>query len=278
MDSRPYSMPTLKEEPKPPVFYDIDRGHKSSLAKTMRTSPIRYSCMRSTAPRFPREGKDSTPFGVYDLSSTTPKKSIENCTRDSRRFYAASFESRTPRFRSTPVPLATDASYNVDKVMNSDPATTSKVLESSPVNYSILRSKYKRFNDKPGEHGEGPDALYDVDSGPKASLQKSIATSPIKYGNMRAGTGRHKGEFKYETPPSLGPGTYNYEHPKPKVSPPLSSMISRSSRFAGQRGGPGLGSTWSQEKDLKAGWSSGPSISKTEYTRPVYMPKSLNKK
>jgi hypothetical protein len=33
--------------------------------------------------------------------------------------------------------------------MNSSPATTEKFLESSPVNYSILRSKYKRFNDKP---------------------------------------------------------------------------------------------------------------------------------
>eukprot|EP00200_Dunaliella_tertiolecta_P005273 CAMPEP_0202351256 /NCGR_PEP_ID=MMETSP1126-20121109/7979_1 /ASSEMBLY_ACC=CAM_ASM_000457 /TAXON_ID=3047 /ORGANISM="Dunaliella tertiolecta, Strain CCMP1320" /LENGTH=271 /DNA_ID=CAMNT_0048943347 /DNA_START=130 /DNA_END=945 /DNA_ORIENTATION=- len=271
-------MPSLKEETKPPVFYDIDRGHKSSLAKTMRTSPIRYSCMRSTAPRFPREGKDSTPFGVYDLSSTTTKKTIETSTRDSRRFYAASFDSQTPRFRSTAASLAPDAMYNVDKVMNSNPATTSKVLESSPVNYSILRSKYKRFNDKP--YGEGPDTLYDVDSGPKASLQKSIATSPIKYGNMKAGTGRHRGELKYETPPSLGPGTYDYQHPQPKVSPPLSSMVSRSSRFVNQPGGSGagLGSTWTQEKDQKAGWRSGPSISKTEYMRPVYMPKSLNKK
>jgi len=37
----------------------------------------------------------------------------------------------------------------VCRVMNSNPATTSKSLEASPVNYSILRSKYKRFSDKP---------------------------------------------------------------------------------------------------------------------------------
>lgn len=52
---------------------------------------------------------------------------------------------------------------------------------------------------------QGPDALYDVDSGPKASLQKSIVTSPLRYRNMRAGIGRVKA-FQYETPAHLGPG------------------------------------------------------------------------
>jgi len=52
---------------------------------------------------------------------------------------------------------------------------------------------------------QGPDALYDVDFGAKASLQKSIATTPIKYGNMGAGKGRDKA-LKQDS--NLGPGKF----------------------------------------------------------------------
>lgn len=52
---------------------------------------------------------------------------------------------------------------------------------------------------------QGPDVLYNVDSGTKMSLQKSISSSPIKYGNMLKGIGRVK-IFEDPTPPELGPG------------------------------------------------------------------------
>lgn len=222
----------------------------SPCARARAASPIRYSIVRSTAPRFPSTNTSSTPFGVYTLDAGT-KKTLQSVARgndgkgcadmpvqpaamaphpvhpnmrhmlnphvrrhprmqcaclehpttrsathshatlnavcllaalppaDNRRFYAASFQSQTVRFPEPKAPLATDAIYDVSKcvsrapahhshappppflprgshpaqhalrVMNSQPATTEEALGSSPVHYAILRSKYKRFNDKP---------------------------------------------------------------------------------------------------------------------------------
>jgi hypothetical protein len=137
--------------------------------------------MRSTAPRFADSHQQGTPFGAYNIDAGS-KKSVESDARgkfalaqpvpsrpstpnaacyeshaiwycalaaDNRRFYASVFQSNSPRF---PKPSAgqgaTDAIYDPVLTKSAGPATTEKSLQSSPNSYAILRSRYKRFNDK----------------------------------------------------------------------------------------------------------------------------------
>ena len=46
-----------------PMFYDIDHLRKMSLGKHMQTSPIRYSIVRSSAPRFVEEKREDVVGG-----------------------------------------------------------------------------------------------------------------------------------------------------------------------------------------------------------------------
>lgn len=68
--------------------------------------------------------------------------------------------------------------------MNHAPISISKSVEETAVRYSIHRSKYKRFPDRP-LMTEAPDVTYDVDgctlSKNKASLAAAVAKSPMTY-------------------------------------------------------------------------------------------------
>eukprot|EP00197_Chlamydomonas_leiostraca_P003713 CAMPEP_0202862950 /NCGR_PEP_ID=MMETSP1391-20130828/3793_1 /ASSEMBLY_ACC=CAM_ASM_000867 /TAXON_ID=1034604 /ORGANISM="Chlamydomonas leiostraca, Strain SAG 11-49" /LENGTH=262 /DNA_ID=CAMNT_0049542545 /DNA_START=239 /DNA_END=1027 /DNA_ORIENTATION=- len=247
-----------------------------TLATGVATSPVRYSIMRSAAPRFPHNHTQSVPFGVYN-TDTLQKKTLESWARDNTRFYSASFQSKGERFSRPWTSPATDALYDVERLKNSAPATLARCLDWSPQNYAILRSRYKRFNDKPA--GEGPDVMYDTDVLHKASLATAVARSPLSY-KMATPTAKLAQE---RASPELGPGAYTSKHWREvRVSEyldarPLSSMASRTPRFGGKHGatgGLGLGTTWSAEKDTAAWAKRGVSIAKTEYLRPQYLPKA----
>ena len=47
-----------------PMFYDIDHLRKMSVGKSVQMSPIRYSIVRSTTPRFAEDKKGAVP-GPY---------------------------------------------------------------------------------------------------------------------------------------------------------------------------------------------------------------------
>lgn len=83
----------------------------------------------------------------------------------------------------------------------------------------------------------------------------------------------------------LAPGMYEYKYQKDvSVSPaldnrPLSSLISRSPRFGKDKfAGYGLGSTYRPEMDQKAWLSKEVTISKAEYVRPQYLPRTHGNK
>lgn len=266
----------FEEEQPPPVFYDTDRGHKKTLATSVSTSPVRYSIMRSAAPRFPSSHGQGVPFGVYN-TDTAHKKTLESWARDNTRFHSSVFQSKGPRFRRPWTSPSTDAIYDVERLKDSQPATLERSLEWTPQKYAILRSRYKRFNDKP--LGQGPDAMYDTDVGNKATLATSVAQSPLNY-NMGSATVKQPYERQN---PNLGPGSYSAKHwsevsaSEYLDSRPLSSMASHTPRFGARRGatgGLGLGSTWTQEKDNAAWAKRSVTIAKTDYVRPQYLPKA----
>lgn len=64
-----------------------------------------------------------------------------------------------------------------------------KALQTTPINYAIHRSRYKRFPDKPLMN-DGPDVVYDVDCAlakNKASLYTAVVKSPVSYRWGRVG-------------------------------------------------------------------------------------------
>ncbi len=84
---------------------------------------------------------------------------------------------------------------------------------------------------------------------------------------------------------NLGPGSYDYPYSGDATYPPLldnrplSSLLSRTPRFSGQKpSGLGLGSTYRPENDTKEWHSHAKTISKAEYLRPQYLPKVYMKK
>lgn len=201
---------------------------------------------------------------------------------DNRRFYASSFESVVPRFNrpwSTP---ALDAFYDPARTKDSKPSNMSKSVDSTTIKYAIHRSKYKRFQDK--IKGEGPDVVYDTDSGTKQSLYTGVLHSPIRYRNVGSSAdAQFLRKVGQDTHTELCPGMYEAKYAADIcVSPaledrPLSSLISRTPRFGRDRfTGYGLGSTYRPETDQKKWLSKDMTISKSEYLRPQYLPKSYN--
>lgn len=164
----------------PAAFYNIDAGRKMSLSTSVEVSPLRYSIIRSQAPRFGDDTKD-VPFGAYTVD-TGSKKSLESYVRDNRRFYSSAFQSKTPRFgRPLSSPTETELGYAEPLITkNSAPSTFSQSVETSNIKYSILRSRYRRFPDKP-VMGNGPDITYNTDAYPRTTLYTSVQQSPITY-------------------------------------------------------------------------------------------------
>ncbi|EFJ50932.1 hypothetical protein VOLCADRAFT_103722 [Volvox carteri f. nagariensis] len=268
------------EEPSPPAFYDTDAGHKMSLAKGVSVSPHRYSVMRSNAPRLAEAPREVVPFGAYDID-TGRKQSVENSCRDSRRFYAAVFESHVPRFTrpwSSPV---TDVFYDPERLKDHAPVDLAKSLGTTAINYSIHRSRYKRFPDRP-LMTESPDVVYDVDchlAKNKCSLYTSVVHSPVVYSNMSSTPNARPWVKPDDYKVQLGPGSYDYKIARSvSVSPsldsrPLSSMASTVKRFGSGEAHRMIGQSWGPDRANKH-WSRGTTISKTEYLRPQYLPKA----
>ncbi|PNW75109.1 hypothetical protein CHLRE_12g496100v5 [Chlamydomonas reinhardtii] len=268
------------EDSAPPAFYDTDAGRKMSLATSVTVSPHRYSIMRSTAPRLAEAPRESTPFGAYDIDRAQ-KKGLESTSRDTRRFYSSVFDSQVSRFQrpwSSPV---TDAFYDPERLKDHAPVDIAKALQTTPINYAIHRSRYKRFPDKPLMN-DGPDVVYDVDCAlakNKASLYTAVVKSPVSYRNMGAGASHyHARQDVYKS--HLGPGSYDYKDARSvSVSPalesrPLSSMASSVRRF----GRPGeahrmIGQSWGPDRANK-NWQRGTTITKTDYLRPQYLPRA----
>lgn len=265
-----------------PVFYDIDNGRKKSIARSVETSPIRYSILRSMAPRFADHGNDKVPFGAYN-TDTGSKKTMESHCRDNRRFYASSFQSTVPRFGRPWSQPVTDHIYDVQTTSNAHPSTLSRSVEVTPLHYAIHHSKQKRFSDK--SLSEAPDVVYDLDRGSKQTLYTSMLQSPITYRNMGTNSNKFEATRVDEAKLNLGPGSYDYPYSGDATYPPLlenrplSSLQSRTPRFgAGKSAGLGLGSTYRPENDTKEWHKGSKTISKAEYLRPQYLPKVYMRK
>ncbi|KAJ9506294.1 flagellar associated protein [Haematococcus lacustris] len=274
-------------------YYNTDAGNKMMLATCVQSSPLRYSIMHSTAPRLQdSDGRGLGPFGVYK-TDTAHRKTMESTSRDSRVFYAASFNSATPRISrpwSSPV---VDAFYDVERLKDAHPSTLSRALAWTPRKYSVMTAKFKRFHDPPA--GQGSDVMYDLDRGTKATLHTAMLQSPIAYRNVGAQPvgpsvmkpGSAAGRSREERWAHMGPGTYDTRLPHEVQTStcldtrPLSSMASRSPRFArapGASSRSALGSTWSPDKDAAAWAQRSPTISKTQYLRPQYLPTFFKQK
>ncbi|GLC45050.1 hypothetical protein PLESTB_001463300 [Pleodorina starrii] len=268
------------DEQSPPAFYDTDAGHKMSIAKGVSVSPHRYSVMRSNAPRLAEAPREIVPFGAYNID-TGRKQSVESVCRDSRRFYAGVFESKVPRFTrpwSSPV---TDVFYDPERLKDHAPVSLEKSLETTGINYSIHRSRYKRFPDRP-LMTESPDVVYDVDcnlSKNKSSLYTAVVKSPVVYSNMSATPSAGSLLRREDYRVGLGPGSYDFKDARSvSVSPaldsrPLSSMCSSVRRFGSGEAHRMIGQSWGPDRANKH-WGRGTTISKTEYLRPQYLPKA----
>lgn len=264
----------------PAEYYDIDQGRKTSLARSVELSPRRYA--QSNVPRFKDTTQSNLPFGVYNLD-TANRKTIESTSRDSRQFYSC-FQSKTQRFRPWSCPV-TDVFYDTERLKNYDHSSLVLSMDKSPIKYSILHSRYKRFPDKPNRT-EAPDVEYDIDRGSKATLVTATVESPVVYANLKSKTTRFKQQQTTSTPNNLGPGSYDSKYVKDvSVSSaldkkPLSTLQSTSSRFYNDRPDPSknLGSTWRQDWDDKHWKTRSVTISKAEYLRPQYLPKAYKGK
>lgn len=271
-----------------PVFYDTDAGRKMTLAKSVEVSGRRYSIMRSTAPRLPDERREDVPFGAYNTDRGA-KCTMEVHSRDNRRFYSSSFDSAVPRFRRPWTSPVTDVFYDPDRLKDHQPSSVAKALQTTPIQYAIHRSRYKRFPDRP-ILSEAPDVTYDTDcplAKNKASMYTEMVKSPVMYRNMGAGPaasrargGGGSGGGNTSGSAHLGPGAYDTKCARDiSVSPalesrPLSSMASGSTRFGrGQEASRAMGQPWSSDRANKH-WGRGVTISKTEYLRPQYLPRA----
>lgn len=227
--------------------------------------------MQSGTERFSDKQYGNTPFGVYDTDSGS-KKTLATSVKDSKILLASSF-SNSNRWSSALKSAAPDMMYdtNVGRFQ-----TLSSSVEASPINYSNLRSKYRRLGPLTTPT-EAPDVEYNTDAMHKASMVNALAQSSIRYSVMRSPTKRFKEKVLTSTPKELGPGSYD---PQPMLDlrksqewRALSSFRSTSSRF-GEKHDPSkwLGGTWSPEKDTRRWGEKGTQFSKAEIRRPQYLP------
>lgn len=248
-----------------PLFYEIDTGRKSSVATCVANSPMRYSIVRSRAPRF-RPYTTPVPFGVYQTDTAHKKSTVSN-VRDNRRFYASSFESKAPRLSKVAL-NRNDLTYDPERLNDCKPNSIAAMLETTPIDYSIHRSKYNRF--PPKKTSEAPDVVYDTDKLHKVTLSTGVKQSPIAYRNMGSFTNirkLHKEVYDYRN--QLAPGMYDSKRASDiSIShaldnQPLSSLMSKTPRFGAKPSGSSLGSTYRPEQDAKRWLAKGRTISKT---------------
>jgi hypothetical protein len=228
--------------------------------------------MRSSTERFPESQHCKTPFGVYDIDQAN-KKGISTSVRDSRQLLAASF-SKTNRWRSALTSAAPDVVYDTDIGRFQ---TLESSVNHSPIAYSNIRSKYRRF--KPlNAPTDAPDVTYNTDTGIKQTLSTAVEQSPVKYSIMRSSTQRFRGKaVPSSTPLELGPGSYDpvcsLDLRRSQETKPLSSFLSTSARF-GVKEDPTKyhGGTYSIEKDAKTWNKTNGSFPKAQVRRPQYLP------
>lgn len=228
--------------------------------------------MKSSTERFPDSRYSKTPFGVYDID-TANKKGVATSVRDSRQMLAASF-SNSGRWRSGLSSAAPDVVYNTD-IGRFQTLETSVNL--SPIAYSNVRSKYRRF--KPlNTPTDAPDITYNTDIGIKQTLSTSVQKSPVKYSIMRSSTQRfQKKALPCSTPQELGPGSYDpicrLDLLRSTEVKPLSSFLSTASRFGGKDDPTKFhGGTYTIEKDAKNWQKTNGSFAKAQVRRPQYLP------
>uniref|UniRef100_A0A7S0YTA4 Flagellar associated protein n=1 Tax=Polytomella parva TaxID=51329 RepID=A0A7S0YTA4_9CHLO len=263
-----------------PQFYNVDAGTKMTLATSVNQSPHLYAIMKSNTERF-KEVVHDVPFAVYNLDVSN-SKSLSSTCRDSRRFYASSFQSNVPRFPPPPVRNSADKVYDCSRTKNFQPDSLARDVEETSIKYSIHRSKYLRFPDK-AIMSDTPNVIYNVDSGNKTSLYTSMVNSSQKYSIVgKSVTERSAAALRTATE-SLGPGSYDAKDYKDIVvsdslhHKPLSSLSSTTNRFKNDAA-IGIGTTWRQEKDTRAWARHGVTMPRATYLRPAYVPKILGTK
>mmetsp|Transcript_41152 Transcript_41152/g.101490 ORF Transcript_41152/g.101490 Transcript_41152/m.101490 type:complete len:291 (+) Transcript_41152:282-1154(+) len=261
----------IYQSPKPAEFYDIDTGIKTSLAKRVAQSPIRYSIMSSGTMRFGDTNPSSAPAVDYN-TDTLHKSGFARSMADSKVKYAAPF-SKTSRWGKDVLSSAPDVTYDVDALRYN---TLAKAVDESPIHYANISSKLNRFGAK--KFGEGPDIVYETDQGLVKTLRRSVAESPIRYSIMQSASQRFKDKYNSTTSTDLGPGYY--EVPKLGVTRydqterQLSSFASGVKRLNYKRDHTkNLGSTYNLDHDTRV-WHRkglGGVISATKVTRPQYL-------
>jgi len=256
------------EVAKPTEFYDIDRGIKTSLAKRVQESPIRYSILKSATQRF-RETYLEAPQVDYDID-TAHKKDIKRAVDDSKVKLAAVFSS-TDRFRRPLLTEGADIVYDTNTLRFN---MMGKDVDESPIKYANIRSNAKRFGQK--FKTDAPDIMYETDQGQVKTLGRSVKESAIKYAVMSSKAIRFKDPV-LTTAPDIGPGTYDFppvmELRRDQTERELSSFKSGSTRL-NKKGDPtkNLGSTWNQDHDTKEWSIKSFKISNTKLSRPAYLP------
>eukprot|EP00951_Prasinocladus_malaysianus_P018402 scaffold146979_cov46-Prasinocladus_malaysianus.AAC.1 len=156
--------------------------------------------MHSKTERFPDSIYSSTPFGVYNTDAGN-KKHMSTAVRESRQLLAASF-SKTKRWPSTMLHSSPDVVYDTDRGRFQ---TLSSAVDGSPIRYSNVRSKYRRF--KPlNTPTNAPDIMYDTEYGHKASLNTAVGNSALKYSTMKSTARRFQERTLNCTPLEIGPG------------------------------------------------------------------------
>lgn len=255
-------------------FYDIDNGIKTSLAKRVAQSPIRYSIMRSATTRFAEQYTSAAPSVVYN-TDTLHKSGLARSVADSKVKFAAPF-SKTSRWGKDVLSGAPDVTYDVDSLRYS---TLSKAIAESPITYKNMTSKCNRFG--ASKHTEGPDIVYDTDQGFVKSLTRSVKESPMRYSIMQSNSQRFKDKYASTTSREIGPGFYTAPEldavPPYQAERPLSCFASGVKRLR-YKGDPtqNLGSTYTLDHDAKV-WSRkglGGHISAVKLTRPQYLAQS----
>lgn len=186
---------------------DTDQGRNMSLAKCVTTSPRRYAIMHSPTGRFPPPKHDAAVSAVYD-TDTAHRKSIQSSMRDTRRFYASSFNSTAPRLAPSLPSCSTDKIYDPERLKNADFNTVAAAVQHSTLTYGEVRSKHPRFAKQ--RRSEGADKEYDVNTLQKQTLATAVLTSPRNYHTAFSSKSlAEKGSSaRLQQAQELGPGTY----------------------------------------------------------------------
>lgn len=267
--------PISFHSPLPPAeFYDIDNGIKTSLAKRVAQSPIRYSIMRSGTARFAEQYSSAAPAVDYNTDHLH-KSGIARSLEDSKVKFAAPF-SNTSRWGRDILSGAPDVNYEVDALRFS---TLSKAVAESPITYKNMASKASRFS--ASKLTEGPDIVYETDQGLVKSLSRSVKESPMRYSIMQSNSQRFKDKHASTTSSAIGPGYYSEAPHQPSNQSRALSCFASGVRRLNYKRDPtqNLGSPYTLEHDAKV-WCRkglGGQISATRHVRPQYLTQTVER-